>query len=132
MVYACSELPRTKMIAVAGLIFYNQTASPVHNATLRVSKTHGLVACGVILSGKSCSTTFPRHEYQGNPIIVTWEQAGHTWSSGEFYVQLPDAQVTEAPTLALVTLEEHGTIHARLVPRDSSQPSQRELQPQLR
>ena len=132
VVSACAELPTTNPIIVAGLMFYNNTDALIQNAKLSVTTTRGLVACGVILPGKDCSTTFPVRQYQGNPIIVTWEQVGQTWSSGEIYVQLPPASAAAAPTIAVVTLSEQGAIDAKLVPQSSSSPVPGELQPQLR
>jgi len=113
-------------------MFYNNTDAPIQNAKLSVTTTRGLVACGVVLPGKACSTTFPVRQYQGNPVIVTWEQAGQTWSSGEFYIQLPTASHAATPTIAVVTLGVQGAIDARLVPQPSSRPVPVELQPQLR
>ena len=132
VVSACAELPTTNPITVAGLMFYNNTDAPIQNAKLSVTTTRGLVACGVILPGKECSTTFPVRQYQGNPIIVSWEQAGQTWSSGEFYVQLPGSPVTDAPTIAFITLGEQGAVNARLIPQPASRHPPVELQPQLR
>ena len=132
LISACGELPKTTSITVAGLVFLNNTSTPVYNAKLSVKKTGGLVACGVILPGKECSTTFPVRQYQGNPIIVSWEQAGQTWSSGEFYVQLPGSPVTDAPTIAFITLGEQGAVNARLIPQPASRHPPVELQPQLR
>ena len=132
VVSACAELPTTNPITVAGLMFYNNTDAPIQNAKLSVTTTRGLVACGVILPWKECSTTFPVRQYQGNPIIVTWEQAGKTWSSGEIYVKLPSASAAAAPTIAVVTLGVQGAIDMKLVPHPSSRPVPGELQPQLR
>jgi hypothetical protein len=132
LVAACSELPKTNTITVTGLVFYNNTATPVHNAKLSVSKTHGLVACGVILPRKECSTTFPVRQYQGNSIIVSWEQAGRTWSSGEFYVQLPDDPPTDTPSIAVVTLGDDGAVKAILIPQPATRATPVELEPELR
>ena len=132
VVSACAELPTTNPITVAGLMFYNNTDAPIQNAKLSVTTTRGLVACGVVLPGKECSTTFPVRQYRGNPVIVTWEQAGQTWSSGEFYIELPTASLAATPTIAVVTLGVQGAIDARLVPQPSSRPVPVELQPQLR
>jgi len=132
VVSACAELPTTNPITVGGLMFYNNTDAPIQNAKLSVTTTRGLVACGVILPGKECSTTFPVRQYQGNPIIVTWEQADQTWSSGEIYVKLPSASAAAAPTIAVVTLGVQGAIDVKLVPQSSSFPVPGELQPQLR
>ena len=132
VVSACAELPTTNPITVAGLMFYNNTDAPIQNAKLSVTTTRGLVACGVVLPGKECSTTFPVRQYRGNPVIVTWEQAGQTWSSGEFYIELPTASLAATPTIAVVTLGVQGAIDARLVPQPSSRPVPVELQPHLR
>lgn len=129
---ACGELPKSNSITVAGLVFQNRTATPVYKAKLSVSKTHGLISCGVILPGKECSTTFPVRQYQGNPISVSWEQAGQAWSSGEFYVQLPRVPLADSPTIAVVTLGEHGSVNARLEPQPSARSVPKELQPELR
>jgi hypothetical protein len=132
VVSACGEIPTRNAITVTGLMFYNNTDTPIHNAKLSVTTTRGLVACGVILPGKECSTTFPVHQYQGNPIIVTWEHAGHSWSSGEIYAQLPAASRAAMPTIAVVTLSAQGAVNAKLVPQPSSSSPPVELQPQLR
>ena len=131
-VSGCSELPTTKAITVAGLRFYNNTDTTIHNAKLSVTTTRGLVACGVILPRKACSTTFPVRQYQGNPIIVSWEQAGRVWSSGEFYVQLPAASSAATPSIAVITLGAQGMVKATLVPQPAVRSSSGELQPQLR
>lgn len=112
-------------------MFYNSGTSPIHKATLRVSDTHGLVACGIILPGKECSTTFPQREYQGSPVIISWEQAGHSWTTGEFNVLLPTQPPISGPSMAIVTLGDHGVIDVRLVPQASALSPVNELQPQL-
>jgi len=132
VVSACSEMPTTNSITVAGLMFYNNTDTPIHNAKLSVTTTRGLVACGVVLPGKECSTTFPVRHYNGDPVMVTWEHAGQTWSSGEVGVALPDGPVAATPTTAVITLGEQGAINAKLVPQATITPSPGKLQPQLR
>lgn len=132
VVFACSELHQTNAITVASLVFYNNTSTPIYNAKLRVSKTHGLVACGLILPEKKCSTTFPIREYQGNPVIVSWEQAGQTWSSAEFYVHRHGGPLTNEPTIAMAWPGDHGAISARLILQSSSRSPASELHPQLR
>lgn len=131
LVAACSELPKTNTITVSGLVFYNNTATPVHNAKLSVSKTRGLVACGFILAWKECSTTFPVRQYQGNPIIVSWEQAGHTWSSGEYYVQLPADPPTNTPSIAMVTLGDDGAVKVILIPHPATRATLLEPEPEI-
>lgn len=118
----CAELPETNPLTVAGLTFHNATSTPIKNARLSVSKTHGMVACGFILPHKECSTTFPQRQYQGNAITVSWQHAGHTWTSTDVYVQLPEYPIPNRPATAVVTLGENGSISARLIqsPSDTS------------
>lgn len=130
--FGCSQLPKASSITVAGLVFFNTSRTPIHNATLRVSNTHGLIACGIILPGKECSTTFPQRDYRGNPIIVTWEQEGQSWSTGEVNIQLPSQSATGEPNIAIVSLGDQGKINVRLVPQTSSHPTAVDLQPRLR
>ncbi len=127
---ACSNLPKTKTIIVTGLVFHNTTTTPIHNAKLSVSQTHEMVACGIILPGKECSTTFPHSEYQGDPIRVTWEQAGRNWSVNALTVKLPANGVAKQPTIAVITFAEHGAISARLRPQASAGPAPADIKPQ--
>ncbi|MDX1824296.1 MAG: hypothetical protein R3354_06240 [Thiohalomonadales bacterium] len=129
---ACNNLSEKKSITVAGLVFYNDTTSPVHNVKLSVSKTYEMVACGIILPGKECSTTFPQREYQGNPVMVSWEQAGQLWSIRTLEVQLPGDFITNQPTNAVITLGKRGSASARLIPQPSASTPPAELQPQLK
>jgi len=129
---ACGSLPPSNSVTVAGLLFYNNTATPIHNAKLSVTTTHGLVACGLILPGMECSTTFPVRQYQHNPIVVTWEHNGRTWSSGEFRVPVPDDSTASTASIAVILLGEQGEYNAKLIPQPATQPSPGELQPKLR
>ena len=129
---ACNNLNEKKSITVAGLVFYNDTTSPVHNVKLSVSKTYEMVACGIILPGKECSTTFPQREYQGNPVMISWEQAGQIWSIRTLEVQLPADFAANQLTNAVVTLGNHGSASARLTPQPSASPPPAELQPLLK
>jgi len=129
---ACSSLPTSNSVTVTGLLFYNNTTTPIHNAKLSVTTTHGLVACGLILPGKECSTTFPVRQYQGNPIIVSWEHNGRAWSSGEFRVPVQDDSIAGTASIAVILLGEQGEYNAKLVPQPTLRSSPLELQPQLR
>lgn len=129
---ACNNLTEKKSITVAGLVFYNDTSSPILNVKLNVSKTYEMVACGIILPGKECSTTFPQREYQGNPVMVSWEQAGQIWTIRTLEVQLPGDFVANQPTNAVITLGKNGSASARLIPQPSASPPPAELQPQLK
>lgn len=130
LVFACAELPKSNPLTVAGLTFHNATSSPIKDARLTASKTHGLVACGFILPHNDCSTTFPLKQYQGNSITVSWQNAGQTWTSVDVAVQLPEYPIPNRPTTAVVTLGEHGSINARLIQLPADTPSLMSLQPE--
>ncbi len=126
----CAGLPRATPLTVVGLSFHNATSTPIHNAKLSVSKTHGMIGCGIILSHKECSTTFPQRQYQGNAITVSWEQAGQTWTAHNVEVQLPEYPIPDRPSTAVITLGEHGAISARLVQLPSKTATPLTLQPE--
>ena len=130
IVSACAELPQTNPLTVTGLTFHNATSSPIHNARLSVSKTHGLVACGVILPHNECSTTFPLRQYQGNAITVAWQHAGQSWTSADVPVQLPEYPIPNRPTTAVITLGENGSISAKLIQLPADTPNTMSLQPE--
>ena len=129
-VFACAELPQTNPLTVTGLTFHNATSTPINNARLSVSKTHGLIACGVILPHNQCSTTFPLRQYQGNAITVSWQHAGQTWRAADVHVQLPEYPIPNRPSTAVVTLGEHGSISARLIQPPVDTPNTMSLQPE--
>jgi len=131
-VFACAELPQSDPLTVAGLTFHNATSTPIHNARLSVSKTHGLVACGVILPHNECSTTFPQRQYQGKTITVSWQNEGQTWTSSDVSVQLPEYPIPNRPTTAVVTLGDNGYINARLIQLPVDKPNKKSLQPELK
>ena len=130
LVFACAELPKSNTLTVAGLTFHNATSTPIKNARLSVSKTHGLVACGFIPPHNDCSTTFPLKQYQGNPITVSWQHADQTWTSTDVGVQLPEYPIPNRPATAVVTLGENGSVSARLIQLPTDTPSTMTLQPE--
>lgn len=131
-VLSCAELPQSNSLTVAGLTFQNATSGTIHNARLSASKTHGVVACGVILPHTECSTTFPLRQYQGNAITVSWQHAGRTWTSTDVYVQLPDYPIPDRPTTAVISLGENGSIKAKLIQLPADTSNTMSLQPELR
>jgi hypothetical protein len=130
IVSACAELAQTDPLTVAGLTFHNATSTPIHDARLSVRKTHGLVACGVVLPHNECSTTFPLRQYQGNAITVSWQHAGQAWTSANVPVQLPEYPIPNRPTTAVVTLGENGSIIVRLIQPPADAASTMSLQPE--
>jgi len=71
------------------MVMENQTEMYLSAVSLMVPATGGFVSCGTITPGTTCSTTFPEVEYSGNPVEVTWRQAGQAHTSGLFHLQIP-------------------------------------------
>jgi len=88
---ACTSSPATRepQIRISGMVMENQTEMYLTAVSLMVPATGGFVSCGTITPGTSCSTTFPEVEYSGNPVEITWRQAGQTHTSGLFRLQIP-------------------------------------------
>ena len=114
VISSCTVLPKIRPIEVGGLFIRNSTSTPVKNVEIRVKKTGAKVSCSYIPAGKECSTTFPAKTYQGNSIMVSWEQEGRTWSSGEFLLQLPENLMADKSTMAVVNIGERGSVSAWL------------------
>lgn len=115
LIIGCTVTGLSIPLHVGGLFFHNNTATPLHNVSLRVEKTNDLVSCGLIPAGSTCSTTFPLKKYQGNPVMLSWVQEGRAWSSEEFYIQLPHPLVYDKPITAVVDIGNQGKVNARFV-----------------
>ena len=111
----CASSPKTVGHTVDGLAFENATRDEVHEARLVVPATGGMVACGYIPRGASCSTTFPVREYQGNAIVLSWQQAGRQWETRPMVLPVPDVPAGTR-LRAVVTFLGAGDFEARLVP----------------
>jgi len=107
--------PRPAGPTIDGLAFENATRDDLHEVQLRVPAIRGMVACGYIPGGASCSTTFPVRQYQGNAIVVSWQQRGRQWETRPMVLPLP--KVPAGTHLrAVVTILDGGDYDARLVP----------------
>ena len=101
-------------VKIEGLRIENQTSMWVSAARLLVPATGGFVSCGNIQPGSMCSTGFPETEYAGNPVELTWSQAGRIHSTGEFEIIIPDSLDTEKPALVKVVITGPGSAGAAL------------------
>jgi len=86
---ATGTVTREPQIRISGMVMENQTEMYLSAVSLMVPATGGFVSCGTITPGTTCSTTFPEVEYSGNPVEVTWRQAGQAHTSGLFHLQIP-------------------------------------------
>lgn len=104
-----------KTLQIEGLRIENQTAMWVSAARLLIPATGGFVSCGNIPPGSMCSTGFPLTDYAGNPVEVTWSQAGQIHSTGEFEIAMPDSLDVEKPAMVKVIITGPGSAGAGLI-----------------
>lgn len=95
----------------------NLTRMRVSAAQLLVPVTGAFVSCGNISPESSCATTFPEADYHGNPVQITWSQAGQIHSTGEFIIQLPDDIDMDRPAMVRVVITAPGSAGAAIVQR---------------
>jgi hypothetical protein len=77
-------------VQIDGMMIRNQTQMWVSAVRVLLPATGGFVSCGNIAPGSMCSTSFPQAAYTGDPVEITWSQAGQIHSTGPFEMQLPD------------------------------------------
>lgn len=104
-------------LKIDGLVIENQTQMWVSAARLLVPVTGAFVSCGNISPKTSCATTFPETDYSGNPVQVTWSQAGQIHSTGEFVIQPPDDIDVDRPAMVRVVITAPGSAGAVIVQR---------------
>jgi len=109
---ASNPLPGLK---IEGLVIENQTRMWVSAAQLLVPLTGAFVSCGNISPESSCATTFPETDYSGNPVQITWSQAGQIHSTGEFVIQPPGDIDLERPAMVRVIITAPGSAGAAIV-----------------
>jgi hypothetical protein len=104
-------------LKIEGLVIENQTRMWVSAARLLVPVTGAFVSCGNISPKSSCATTFPETDYSGNPVQLTWSQAGQIHSTGEFVIQPPEDIDVDRPALVRVVITAPGSAGAVIVQR---------------
>jgi hypothetical protein len=115
LVIGCSNIPQYKGFIVEGVAFVNQTSMPIHDVAITVEKTGGVVSCGFIPVGSDCTVGFPVRQYHGQPVRVTWQQAGESWDTGEFIVLPEKIENPNKPVMVQVMLNPRGdySVHVR-------------------
>ena len=102
-------------LQIRGLVIENQTQMWVSAARLLVPATGRFVSCGNISPEASCSTTFPETDYTGNPVQITWSQAGQIHSIGEFVLEAPEDIDINRPAMVRVVISAPGSAGAAIV-----------------
>lgn len=120
MMVACAAAVPGEVVPVQieGLKIENQTDMHVSAVRVLVPATGGFVSCGNISRKSMCSTTFPETSYSGNPVEVSWSQAGQIYSTGQFELRLPGDLNPDLPAIVYVVIAGPGSAGAVLVQRD--------------
>ena len=117
MVVACATHPadNSSPLQINGMLIENQTQAWVSAVRLIVPLTGSFVSCGNVPPGSMCSTTFPEANYTGNPVEITWSQAGQIHSTGQFVVEIPASVDEDRPAIVHVVIAGPGSAGAALV-----------------
>lgn len=115
LVVGCSSFPQYKGFIVDNVSFVNQTNMPLHDVAVTVEKTGGVVSCGYIAVGGDCSVGFPVRQYHGQPVKVSWQQAGESWDTGEFIILPEKIENPNRPVMVQVIINPQGdhSVHVR-------------------
>jgi len=114
---ACAPQPvnRAAGLQITGLVIENQTQMWVSAARLLVPVTGRFVSCGNISPQSRCSTGFPETDYTGNPVQITWSQAGQIHSTGEFVLEPTEDMDIGKPAVVRVVIAAPGSAGAAIV-----------------
>ena len=114
---AAGSVARDPQIQISGMVMENQTEMYLSAVSLLVPATGGFVSCGTITPGSRCSTTFPEVNYSGNPVEITWSQAGQVHTTGQFHLQIPTDIDKHKAAEVRVVISGPGTAGAIIVQR---------------
>ena len=108
----CVLIEKAPYLRVTRVRFENASYYPITNIRLRVDSIKEVVSCSELLSTNDCYTDFPGQEYLGNPIIISWEQNGRSWTTGEIFAEMPQKMTKDAPLTCAVIIGNQGSYKA--------------------
>lgn len=113
---ACAGVrPDVPALQIDGMVIRNQTQMWISAVRVLLPATGGFVSCGNIAPGSMCSTSFPQTAYKGDPIEITWSQAGQIHATGPFELQRPDDLDAERAASVSVVIAAPGSAGAVIV-----------------
>lgn len=116
LLVACAGTrPELPVLQIDGMVIHNQTQAWVSAVRVLLPATGAFVSCGNIAPGSLCSTGFPQTAYTGDPLEITWSQAGQIHSTGSFEMQMPDDLDAERPASVSVVIAAPGSAGAVIV-----------------
>jgi len=105
----CALFEKTEPLAVTRVRFENASYYPVTNIRLKVESIKEVVFCPEIRVANDCYTDFPGQEYGGNTIIISWEQNGKSWTTGEISAEMPKTVKRDVPLTCSVIIGNQGS-----------------------
>lgn len=111
----CAFFEKTEPLAVARVRFENASYYPVTNIRLKVDSIKEEVSCPEISVAKDCYTDFPGQEHVGNLIIISWEQNGKSWTTGEISAEMPKTVKRDVPLTCSVSIGNQGSYNTHFV-----------------
>lgn len=112
---SCAFMEKTESFKVVGVRFENASYYPVTNIRLKVDSIKEVVSCRELLVANDCYADFPGQEYIGSPIIISWEQNGKSWTTGEISAEMPKTMNRDAPLTCSVIIGNQGSYNTHFV-----------------
>lgn len=106
---SCTFMAKTESFKVVGVRFENASYYPITNIQLGVDGIKEVVSCRELPVTNECYTDFPVQQYLGNPIIISWEQNGKSWTTGEISAEMPKTMNRDAPLTCSVIIGNQGS-----------------------
>jgi len=92
------------------IVVRNSTFYPVKDVKIHASRTGQVFKCSNIAPRASCSNSFPKRKYQGNPIKITWVYHDHKNQTKEFVLAIPESMDKAIPLRGVLEIKSDGTI----------------------
>jgi len=92
------------------IVVRNSTFYPVKDVEIRANRTNKVFKCSNIAPRASCSDTFPKRKYQGNPIKITWVYHDRKKETKEFVLAIPESMDRTIPLRGVLEIKSDGTI----------------------
>jgi hypothetical protein len=84
------------------IVLRNKTANALQDVGLRVQRFNQVFSCSYILANSECSNRFRARPYNQNEIVIQWNSASRSLSSGPIAVAPPEFAHAGEPLRAVI------------------------------
>ncbi|NQZ54712.1 MAG: hypothetical protein HRT93_10750 [Piscirickettsiaceae bacterium] len=112
-IVGCNTVSVKKELTFNALILDNNSGTELENVRIQVKETGAFLSCGVVLRGRSCSTTFQTRVYQGNSVYISWQIHGKERIVGPLHVELPLSMQYELPARIVIKFDSINDVTAK-------------------